>query len=318
MQTIIKHSDIELLKIKPTQYMEWVRYMLLNQYESNIPPKTSIPLPDNGFFNTMPCYIPKANVIGLKTVSRYVNNNPALDATIMLYNSLNGELLTIMDATIITAMRTGAVAATSILTLKNDNEINNLSIIGLGVTARASLLCLLDSSKNEKYRIKLMRYKDQAEVFIERFISYDNVEFEIVDTHKDLIVGADIILSCVTNSSQLIGEDSWFKEGVLLVPVHTKGFQNCDSFFDKVYGDLTTQISSFKYFDKFKTFNEFAKVIIGDDKGRESRDQRILVYNIGMAIHDIFIGNEIYKSIINSEVDVTNIYFKEKIDKFYI
>lgn len=315
---IIKHSDIESLEISPLQYMQWVNSMLLTLYNSIVPPKISITLPKGGFSNTMPCYIPDVNAMGVKVVNRYVDNSPALDASILLFNSTNGELKSLMDGSMITAMRTGAVAATSILKLKNKKDVNLMGIIGLGVTARATLLCVLDSTPDEKFKIKLLRYKEQAEDFIERFNKYENVEFEIVESTKDVITDSDIVLSCVTYTGELIGEDEWFKEGVLVVPVHTRGFQNCDLFFDKVYGDLTSQISHFGNFDKFKYYNEFAQVLQGKDKGRECEKERILAYNIGIALHDIYIGNEIYNLIDISDNETIDIEFKEKLSKFYI
>lgn len=313
---IIKHSDIVSLNISAVKYMDWVQDMLLRQYDAVLPAKISIALPDSGFFNTMPCYIPNSEVFGVKVVNRFIHNNPALDATLLLYNSVTGQLDCVMDATLITSMRTGAVAATSILKLKVSNTTNKMSIMGLGATARATMLCLLETAKDEYFEVKLMKYKDQAENFVERFKDFPNVKFTVVDSYKDLIFDADIVLSCIASATHQIGEDSWFKEGVVVVPVHTRGFQNCDLFFDKVYGDLREQIEHFGYFDQFKYFNEFAKVIIGDDAGRESDTERILVYNIGIALNDIFIGNEINNMFIENEN--CEVSLKEIIDKFYI
>lgn len=313
---IINHSHIEQLNLAPLKFMEWVRSALMKQYDCIVPPKISIHLPDDGFFNTMPSYIPSDSVMGVKVVNRFIHNNPALDAVIMLYDSANGELKALMDGTLITTMRTGAVAATSIIELKSSKKANRLSIMGLGVTARATILCLLESASDEIFEIKLLRYKDQAELFTERFAQYSNVFFTIVDSYEDLIVGADIIVSCITSADMIFGKDEWFKEGVLVVPVHTRGFQNCDLFFDKVFGDVTGQISDFKHFDKFKKFDEFAKVIQGQLNGRENEKERILVYNIGMALHDIFIANEIFNGM---NIDnVSGINFKERLPKFYI
>jgi ornithine cyclodeaminase len=184
------------------------------------------------------------------------------------------------------------------------------------VTARATVLCLLESLPDEHFNIRLLRYKDQAESFAERFRSYKNASFTIVDTHEELIVGADIILSCITSATDRIGCDEWFKEGVLLVPVHTRGFQNCDLFFDKVFGDLTGQISGFKYFDHFKSFNEFARVLDGTAEGRTDKRERILVYNIGMALHDIYIAHKI-EALVDDE-QVPHLELKEELPKFYI
>lgn len=314
---IIKHSDIEALGVKPMDYLTWVEGALLRQKNSILPAKISVSLPNDGFFNTMPCYFPDDEVMGVKVVNRYLVNNPALDATLLLYNSATGEFRALLDATLITTMRTGAVAALTIQQLKVKKELTHMSIMGLGVTARATMLCLLDSMPNEQFKVKLLKYKDQAELFIERFKDYINVSFEVVTSYEELIVGADVILSCISSASQIYGKDEWFKEGVLVVPVHTRGFQNCDLFFDKVYGDLTEQISHFKYFDKFKYFNEFTEVVCGADKGRENDNERILVYNIGIALHDIYIANKIYKMFVDSNTTKV-IDFKEKIDKFYV
>ncbi len=314
---ILRHSDIEKLRITPLKYMEWVRYALYNQYESVTPPKISIHLPEDGFFNTMPCYIPGENVMGVKVVNRYLANTPALDAALLLYDSSTGELRALLDATLITSMRTGAVAATSIVYLKNKKEVNKMSVMGLGVTARATVLCLLESLPDEKFEIKLLRYKDQAELFAERFKEYKNARFTIVDDSGELIRDADIIVSCITSATGQIGRDEWFKEGVLLVPVHTRGFQNCDLFFDKVFGDVTGQISHFRYFNEFKYFDEFARVIRGEISGRDNDRQRILVYNIGQALHDIFIASRILNALGN-ESGIENINIKQDIPKFYI
>lgn len=314
---IIKHSDIVALGIPAMQFMMWVKEALYQQYDSIVPPKISVHLPNDGFFNTMPCYMPLADAMGVKVVNRYLSNDPALDATLMLYQASTGKLKAIMDATLITTMRTGAVAATSIIELKKkDTAFCRLSVMGLGVTARATILCLLEASPNESFEIKLLRYKDQAELFAQRFAQYENATFTIVDNYEDLIIDADVIVSCITSATELIGRDEWFQKGVLLVPVHTRGFQNCDLFFDKVFGDVTGQISHFKYFEQFKYFDEFARVIRGDIKGRDNDKQRILVYNIGQALHDIYIADKIIGLIDSNEIAEFDI--KETLPKFYI
>ncbi|CDN32793.1 Ornithine cyclodeaminase [Mucinivorans hirudinis] len=313
---IIKHSDIEALKIPALQYVEWVEQALMIQYECQVPAKISVHLTDDGFFNTMPCLIPSERAMGVKVVNRYKHNSPSIDGTIMLYNSVDGELRALMDGTLITAMRTGAVAATSVKYLKNTRSANKVSMMGLGVTARATMMCLLESMPEAFFDVKLLRYKEQAELFAERFAAYENVKFTIVDSAEDLIVGAEVIISCITSASGLIGRDEWFGEGVLLVPVHTRGFQNCDLFFDKVFGDVTEQICHFGHFDKFRYFDEFAKVVQGKILGRDSDNQRILVYNIGQALHDIFVANKIMDMVARS--NPCDIAFKEPVEKFYI
>lgn len=292
---LVDFSEIAALKIAAKDCLAWVKEAFLIKAESVLPPKISTKQEGNIFFNTMPCLIPQIERFGVKEVSRFPNRVPALKSDLMLYDSKSGELLSVMDATWITAMRTGAVAALAIKTFrKKDAAI--YSFVGLGNTARATLLCLLESiSGNEKFTVRLMRYKGQEAIFAERFSAYGNVTFDYADSMEALIKGADVVVSCVTAFDTPVAEDAWFEEGVLVVPVHTRGFQNCDLFFDKVFADDRGHVEGFKYFSKFKQFGELSDVLLGKIPGRESDRERILAYNIGIALHDVYFASKIYE-----------------------
>ena len=243
----------------------------------------------------MPCLLPKEyGRFGAKVVSRIVGRVPALKSDMMLFDSNNGELLALVDCDWITAMRTGAVAALAIKTFRNSTA-KEYAFIGLGSTARATLTCLLESCKDEQLNIRLFKYKDQAEKIANEYKHYPNATFTIVENTADLVRGADVVVSCITDASGLLVEDeSLFKPGVLVVPVHTRGFQNCDTTFDKVYADDTDHVKGFKYFSEFKEFHQIEEVLKGEVKGRESDSERILSYNIGLGLHDVLYASRIY------------------------
>jgi ornithine cyclodeaminase/alanine dehydrogenase-like protein (mu-crystallin family) len=289
-----RFDDIVKLNIPAGKCVDWVREAFLIKETVYLPPKFSLKLDDNIFINTMPSYIPTEGVFGVKVVTRYPKNIPSLDSIILMFDSVTGEQIAMMDGNWITAMRTGAVAALAVKTFQSSSA-NIISILGLGNTARATLLCLLALFPERKFVVKLLRYKDQADLFRERFSQYRNIEFVVVEENKQLIQDSDVIISCVTAADAMIGEDIWFKEGVLVVPVHTRGFQNCDLFFDRVFADDTDHVKGFKYFSKFKTFDEFSSVLHDNAKGRRSDRERILSYNIGIALHDVFYASKILK-----------------------
>lgn len=290
---IITFDQIKKKNISPAECVNWVESALRMKYEVFLPKKTSISFHDGDvFFNTMPCLIPQINRFGVKTVSRYPGRIPSISGEILLYDSNTGSLLALMDADWITAMRTGAVAASTIKHLRK-KEAKTYSFIGLGNTTRATLLCLLDIEPNKKYNIKLLKYKDQAELFIDRFKHFNTVSFEIVDSIKGLINHSDVIVSEITVTNDILGKDEWFDEGVLVVPIHTRGFQNCDLFFDKIFADDTAHVMNFKNFEKFKAFDEFANVLLNKVQGRENDKERILAYNIGLALHDVYFASKI-------------------------
>lgn len=313
---IISSSLIKELDITPSTCLEWVKESFALKVSSQLPAKISLHPQGNDFFNTMPCLLPTThNYFGVKIVHRIKGAVPALGSDILLYNSQTGELLSMMDADWITTMRTGAVATLAIQTFRK-TKTKTYGILGLGNTGRATILCLLDSEPNTMHHVVLLRYKDQAESFIARFKDYPNVVFTICDDCKKLVAQSDVIISCITEAQDLICEDNnLFQEGCLVIPVHTRGFQNCDLFFDKVYADDTAHVCGFKYFNQFKQFAEIQDVIEGQARGRESDKERILSYNIGLGLHDIVFASKIYEKLKESTTDIT---LTRETEKFWI
>lgn len=161
-----------------------------------------------------------------------------------------------------------------------------IGMVGLGNVARSSLL-VLASMVEKQLQVKLLRYKDQAEDFVDRSEGFSDLKFQVVDSVKDCIRDSDVIIFCATYFKNDIALDEWFDGGVLVVPVHTCGFTNCDLFFDKVFADDTDHVDYFKNFSKFRYYAEVTDVVNGKSVGRENDKERILAYNIGVSIHDI-------------------------------
>ncbi|MBQ4023535.1 MAG: ornithine cyclodeaminase [Prevotella sp.] len=303
---IISTEQIRQAAVTPATCIEWVEESFRMKYDAQLPAKVSVHPQSEDFFTSMPALLPERfGRFGIKIVSRIDSDVPALKSDIMLYDSHNGHLLAIFDGGWITAMRTGAVAALAVRTLKR-SDADTYSIMGLGNTARATALCLLADHPEKPVRFRLLRYKDQAELFIERFSDYANASFEIIDSIDEFIGGAQVVISCVTAAFGKIfcPDDSLFQEGVLVVPVHTRGFQNCDLFFDKVYGDDTGHVCDFKYFKQFRQFDEFSRVLLGDNPGRENDRERILSYNIGLGLHDVLFASKLYDMMDDDRVGV--------------
>ena len=170
-------------------------------------------------------------------------------------------------------------------------------------------MCLLAYNKEKHITIRLMRYKDQAEKFIEKFKDANQVTFEIIDDKEQFISEADVVISCVTVATELLfPDDSLFRKGVTVIPVHVRGFQNCDLFFDKVFGDDTNQIRNWRYFSKFRQYDELHHVLQGSNPGRTSQEERILCYNYGLGLHDIVYASKIYDRVKDTDIDTFSYY----------
>lgn len=313
---IISQKQIKALNISPATCVDWVKESFYIKKDSQLPAKISVHPQGFDFYTAMPCLLPSAyDRVGLKMVHRVKGAVPALGSDILVYEASTGKLLAFMDCDWITAMRTGATAAYAAQIFRKSGEVT-YSLIGLGNTARATILCLLESEKELPHRIMLKRYKDQAEQFIERFSGYDNVRFEIVDSVPEMIAVSDVVFSCITDADGLICEDeSCFRPGITLIPVHVRGFQNCDLFFDKVFGDDTAPIRNWKYFNQYRHYAELQDVVEGKDVGRESNQERILSYNYGLALHDIFFASKIYELLKDESPEV---YIAKETDKYWV
>ncbi len=293
---IISQQQIKALGISPSTCLQWVKESFSIKKNSQLPAKISVHPEGFDFYTAMPCLLPKEyDRVGLKMVHRVKGAIPSLGSDILVYEASTGKLLAFMDCDWITAMRTGATAVYAAQTLRRTGEVT-YCIVGLGNTARATMLCLLESEPGRHHKVYLKRYKNQAELFIERFQNYNNVSFEIIDSISDMFKASDVIFSCISDADGLFCEDeNCFRSGCTLIPVHVRGFQNCDLFFDKIYGDDTAPIKQWKYFNQYRYYGELQDVIDGKDNGRDNNIERIISYNYGLALHDIYYATKIYE-----------------------
>ncbi len=315
---IITHEDISNLKISPKTCLEWVEDMLVNRADAHNPAKIHLRPYEGVFCNVMPAIVNMRDLtrgMGVKIVTRFPNHIPSLDSKLILLDAKSGDYLAIMDANWITTMRTGIIAAHS-ANLFSKKNFSKIGMIGLGNTARAAMLGLAEIIQDRTMTVKLMKYKGQEELFAQRFAYLKNFKFEYVDSYIDAIKDVDTIISAVTYFKDDICPDKYFDKGITIIPIHTRGFTNCDLFFDKVFVADKNPAKEFKYFDKFKYVAETNDVINGIIPGRENNEERILVYNMGLAINDINFAMHIYKMLDKSKLP--DLDFKLPNEKFYI
>lgn len=298
---VISDNEISNMTVLPKRFVEWVEKALLEKKDAILPPKISMKPADDIFYNVMPTILEKEDIAGVKVVNRYPERIPSLNSQILLYNRTSGDLLALMGGDYITKMRTGAVAVhtISVLAVK---DFKTIAVIGLGNQARATIEILLNYYPEKIFEFKLMKHKEQHiefGKFIKR-LSCSNIKVSYCDSYDETVSDADVVISAITfTDSNLISSPDIFKPGVLLIPIHTRGFLNCDLTFDRIFGDDINHIKGFKYFNQFKSFAEIADVLSGNAIGRTNNQERIIAYNIGIALHDMYFANQFYKLCTN-------------------
>lgn len=317
---VIYHKTICDLGISPKICCDWIRESFACKQNAQLPAKISVHPASYDFFTSMPCLLPEDEngqmFFGIKEVHRLEGAIPSLGSDMMLYDAKTGELLALIDCDWITTMRTGAVAAVSAQALRRNNA-SVYGMVGLGNTGRATMLCILENEPQKQFHVQLFRYKNQAESFIERFQSYSNVTFEIVDDINEMARTVDVFISCITSADGLLIEDErTFQPGVTVIPVHMRGLQNCDTTFDRVFGDDTDHVKGFKFFPQYRDYNEIGEVLAGRDPGRKFQEQRIIDYNYGLALHDVLFASKIYKLL--KDTNCPEIEIVKETKKFWV
>lgn len=231
----------------------------------------------------------------------------------LIYEADTGILKAVMDAEYITTLRTGAVAAHSALRF-GKRSFSTIGLVGLGNIMTVCFETLLAKMKAEgqerELTVKLYKHHGQEERFAKRFEDESNVRFIFCETYDEVFKDSDVIISAVTKATHNFAEDGCFEEGVTVIPICTMGFQNCDLFFDKVFTDEIEQIRGFKYFDKFHSLANVTDVLNGTREGRKNDHERILAYNYGIAIHDLYFAMKLMDEVKGEDVEYN--FCKEK------
>lgn len=316
---ILDFEYVKNLKIPPQQIYEWCNDVWKMKGECVLPPKMRMWQGDSGRYITMPCVIPELDIAGVKLISRNIDSYegiPARNSNIMLQKCSSAGLYGVVDGIWITNMRTGAIAAHSVIEYSK-RGFKTLGIMGLGNAARSFMYIFGNVFRNE-LNVKLLRYKDQAEQFAARFSAeFPWLHFKLVDSCEE-ICSCDAVVSAVSYARATFAKDDVFQPGCIVVPIHTAGFQNCDLSFDKVIIDDHDHVSSFKYYSEFR--DKAIEIEMIEKKlyaGRENNMERIIAYSGGIALHDIYIATKLLQ-IAEERNDLENITMRQPADRFWV
>lgn len=289
-------------------------FSLHGQGQINMPHKTVLDLGERerGRINAMPSYVGgEFDVCGIKWISGFPQNPEKHDlprgiGLLVVNDSWTGVPLAIMDATLISAMRTGAVSGVGAKYLANKNS-EIVAVIGAGVQARTQLEAL----KPNLPSMKLVRAYD-INVETSRKLATDmkrilDVDIEVVEDPQSAVEGADIIVT-VTIADEPIVKNAWVKPGSLFI--HVGSYQEEEeavvTHSDKIVVDdweavlhRETPILAKMYLSgeisESDIHASLGEIVLGQKPGRQSEEERIFFAPIGMAMEDVAVALEVYR-----------------------
>jgi ornithine cyclodeaminase/alanine dehydrogenase len=294
-------SDLLAVGMTFRDAMDIVEQSLSEHGEKQVenPPKLPIhPLPD-AFINAMPAFLPRKRASGMKWVSGFPTNVPrglpTIAAMIILNDPETGLPLAVMDGTYITAIRTVAVSAVAAKYLCNPDAAS-MAIVGCGLQGRyhaQALTGVIGSIQTAKI---CDTYQPSIESFT-RAVSEKRpgLKIEVCATPEEAIRDTDLVVTATGKLLEPIYKNAWVKKGALVLPVHTQGWDSSTpSQMDKLVVDDWAQFRTvgdviYKPLPE-RPHAETGEIVAGSRPGRESRDERIVNFNKGLAIHDVLMG----------------------------
>jgi len=272
-----------------------------------------------GILGMMPSYRGGANAAyGLKEVCVFPGN-PArgLDThlgAVLLHSGETGELLAVMNASAITAIRTAAVSAVATKLLARD-DAHTLAIIGAGVQAKSHLDAIPQVRDIREVRV-FSRTRSKAEDVgrasarpLEAGRAEARPTFVVVDSVEEAVRGADIIVTA-TSSREPIVKREWIAPGTHINAVGSSiaAARELDAatvaasslFVDRrestvnESGDYLMALREGAISAAEHIRAELGEILIGVARGRTSHDEITLFKSLGLAIEDLASAQLLY------------------------
>jgi 2,3-diaminopropionate biosynthesis protein SbnB len=314
----LNQSDIRATGVGMATALEAVEdaFRLHHQGQVNLPYKTVLDLGERerGRGNAMPAYVGgEYDVFGIKWIAGFPKNPaehglPRGTGLFILNDAWKGIPLAVMDCTLLSAMRTGAVTGVGAKYLAR-HDAREVAMIGAGVQARTqleALMIVLPGLKEVRaYDIR----RETAESFageMNRLYKGRGLAVSAVDSPEGAVREADIVVT-VTVADEPIVKDRWMKRGSFFAAVGSyqeeefEVVSNSDRVvvdgIDHVLHRETPVIALMIDRGKIRREDilELGAIVCGEQPGRRNPQERVFFSPIGMAIEDVCLCNRVYK-----------------------
>ena len=276
-----------------------------------LPVRAILWLPDrHGLLGVMPGYLGAGNVLGVKAITVMPGNHGTpLDShqgVVLLFEAERGRLLSILDATAITTIRTAAASAVATRALARE-DAGDLAVLGTGVQATAHVAAMRAVRPVRRVRV-WSRNPANARAFAERESARHGMVVEPAPSARDAVRGADLICT-VTSASEPILDGAWIAPGAHVnavgacVPrareLDSEAVRRARVYVDhrpaalSEAGDLLIPIQE-GVIAETHVVGEIGGVLVGAVPGRRTPDEITLFKSLGIAIEDLAAGARAY------------------------
>jgi ornithine cyclodeaminase/alanine dehydrogenase len=216
-----------------------------------------------------------------------------------------------MDATWITAQRTGAATAVAAGYLARP-ESATVAICGCGVQGRSNLEALATV-----FPLRQVRAYDPAPGVAERFVERgrwnvegEGMEMAIVGSAREAVEGADIVVTAgpILHTPHGTIQAGWLAEGAFASAVDYDTYWDRAALaeVDKFCTDDTPQLEHYRSLGYFQgippIYATVGELVAGKKPGRETERERTMTCNLGLALDDMATAPLVYQRAVEKGI----------------
>ncbi|KTD00523.1 ornithine cyclodeaminase family protein [Fluoribacter gormanii] len=289
-------------------------FIQLAKQHAKLPLRTGITIDEEDALTlTMPAYLAQDKALGLKVASIFpknsTRNKPSITGFIMLLDATTGEPQALMDASYLTALRTGAVSGLATQYFATD-DATHVAIIGSGVQAETQLQAVATVRDIKRVSIWSRNIKN-AEQFAAQFANqytinvYDHISLAVKD--------ADIICTATASTEPLIHLrdvqphvhiNAIGSHTAMMKEISTEVLKQAVVIVDQLSavmaeaGEIISAVQQNQL--KQEEIVELGNWLI--DKNTEYKDQLTVFKSVGLSIQDLSVASVVYQNAINKNL----------------
>jgi alanine dehydrogenase len=278
-----------------------------------------------GHWNVLRTYVRPLGTAGVKVVGDFVDNHlrglPSELGLVMLFDPATGAPTAIVDAELITSLRTGALTTVGAKYLARP-DARVLGHVGARGTAFWNVVLLDALFGFDEIRVTSARAESREE-FGRRLEERLEKPVRVVDSVRETVEGADVVVE----ATRLVEPDpilrtAWLADGGFVVPYGTVSAVELDLLdaIDKVVVDDWEQCKPGGRFGSLREHvdrglltreslhAELGEIVVGSKPGRERDDERILFWHRGLASCDVALADLLLRRADEAGVGTTLLY----------
>lgn len=317
---ILNRSEIEhLVTMKESIRVVEKAFASLGRGEVQMPAKIYLHLDKlNGDFRAMPAYIERLERSSLKWVNVHPLNRrfglPAVMAVLILSDPNTGYPLSVMDATYITNLRTGAAGGVAAKYLARKDS-QRLALVGSGAQAEAQL-----SAITELFDIKDVSVWANTRESSKEFVKNTKLRIarlRIASSVKECVTDSDIVVTTTPSRKPLVKLE-WLKKGVHInaIGADARGKEELEPAIlkrAKVVVDSWEQAShsgeinvpvSKGIISKKDIYGDIGEIACGRKRGRKDSSEITVFDSTGLAIQDLAVADIVYRKALRRRIGI--------------